>query len=60
MPALDFTLHTHDLVEISIDGVGTMRNPLTDDRTALDWPAEAIDRPLVRRAHRAYPHGEQP
>ncbi|MFD3496582.1 hypothetical protein ACFWWB_39530 [Streptomyces sp. NPDC058690] len=60
MPTLDFTLHTHDLVETSIDGVGTMRNPLTDDRTALDWLAEAIDRPLAPRTHRAYAHGEQP
>ncbi|MFB7310887.1 hypothetical protein [Streptomyces sp. NPDC056192] len=44
----------------SMAGVGTMRNPLTDDRTALDWLAEAIDRPLVRRTHRAYARGEQP
>ena len=28
VPASDFTLHADDVVEISIDGIGTLRNPV--------------------------------
>jgi len=55
VPELDFTLHAQDVVEIRIDGVGTLRNPVTDDKAALDWLAEAVEHPRTRAGHRAQP-----
>lgn len=52
VPALDFTLSAGDVVEITIDGVGTLRNPVRGRQADLDWLVEAIDHPLKRRAHR--------
>ncbi|MEU6577623.1 fumarylacetoacetate hydrolase family protein [Streptomyces sp. NPDC046805] len=54
VPGIDFTLQAGDMVEIGIDGVGVLRNPVTHDTAALDWLAEASDRPSVRLAHRSY------
>ncbi|MFI0733795.1 fumarylacetoacetate hydrolase family protein [Streptomyces sp. NPDC021225] len=54
VPALDFTLSAGDVVEISIDGVGTLRNPVRVDQAELDWLVEAISHPLTRRAHRSH------
>ncbi|MDW6064753.1 hypothetical protein SAZ11_51130 [Streptomyces sp. FXJ1.4098] len=53
MPALDFTLSAGDVVEIAIDGVGTLRNPVRARQADLDWLVEAISHPLTRRAHRS-------
>ncbi|MGO4760207.1 fumarylacetoacetate hydrolase, partial [Streptomyces sp. 2MCAF27] len=53
VPALDFTLSAGDVVEIAIDGVGTLRNPVRAGRAELDWLVEAISHPLTRRAHRS-------
>ncbi|MGY0056290.1 fumarylacetoacetate hydrolase family protein [Streptomyces sp. LZ34] len=53
VPALDFTLSAGDVVEISIDGVGTLRNPVRARQAELDWLVEAVSRPLTRRAHRS-------
>ncbi|MEU5611720.1 fumarylacetoacetate hydrolase family protein [Streptomyces sparsogenes] len=52
VPALDFTLCAGDVVEITIDGVGTLRNPVRGRQADLDWLVEAIGHPLKRRAHR--------
>lgn len=52
VPGLDFTLRGGDIVEITIDGVGKLSNPVLGDQAELDWLVEAIDRPLTRRAHR--------
>lgn len=53
VPELDFTLRAGDVVEISIDGVGVLSNPVLGSQADLGWLVEAIDHPLVRRAHRA-------
>jgi 2-dehydro-3-deoxy-D-arabinonate dehydratase len=58
VPGLDFTLRAGDVVEITVDGIGTLSNPVRADQTELRWLVEAIDQPLVRRAHRARPRGE--
>ncbi|MDQ0994189.1 fumarylacetoacetate hydrolase family protein [Streptomyces sp. V3I7] len=55
VPGLDFTLRSGDVVEITVEGVGTLSNPVRDQRAELDWLVEAIDRPLARRAHRVRP-----
>ncbi|WP_052864242.1 fumarylacetoacetate hydrolase family protein [Streptomyces niger] len=52
VPELDFTLREGDLVEIVIDGVGRLVNPVTTGRAALDWLTEALDDPWVRLTHR--------
>ncbi|MET7513077.1 hypothetical protein ABZS88_06300 [Streptomyces sp. NPDC005480] len=52
VPGLDFTLRGGDIVEMTIDGVGRLPNPVLGDQAELDWLVEAIDRPLTRRAHR--------
>ncbi|WP_107772276.1 fumarylacetoacetate hydrolase family protein [Nocardioides sediminis] len=51
VPGLDLTLLPGDVVEIGVDEVGTLRNPVvaTSD---LGWLAEAVDDPWVRAAHR--------
>ncbi|WP_262701121.1 MULTISPECIES: fumarylacetoacetate hydrolase family protein [Streptomyces] len=53
VPALDFTLRAGDVVEISIEGVGVLRNPVRAHQSELDWLVEAIAEPLTRRAHRS-------
>ncbi|GAA1266600.1 fumarylacetoacetate hydrolase family protein [Streptomyces javensis] len=54
VPALDFTLRAGDVVEISIEGVGVLRNPVRGHQAELDWLVEAIAEPLTRRAHRSH------
>ncbi|MET8805816.1 fumarylacetoacetate hydrolase family protein [Streptomyces sp. NPDC004546] len=58
VPGLDFTLLAGDVVEIAVDGLGTLSNPVRADQAELYWLVEALDQPLVRRAHRARPRGE--
>ncbi|WP_030261480.1 fumarylacetoacetate hydrolase family protein [Streptomyces violens] len=53
VPELDFTLADGDVVEIVIDGVGRLANPVRTGRAALDWLSESLDDPWVRRAHRS-------
>ena len=55
VPGLDFTLTEGDVVEITIDGVGTLTNHVVGDPALLDWLADAADRPAVRAAHRRPP-----
>lgn len=52
VPEMDFTLRGGDTVEITIDGVGVLTNPVLGDQAELDWLVEAVDDPLSRRAHR--------
>ncbi|WP_405784895.1 fumarylacetoacetate hydrolase family protein [Streptomyces sp. NBC_01378] len=52
VPGLDFTLRGGDVVEITVDGVGKLSNPVRGEQAELDWLVEAIDHPLTRRAHR--------
>lgn len=52
VPGLDFTLRAGDFVEIAVDGVGVLANPVLGDQARLDWLVEAIDDPLMRRGHR--------
>ncbi|MFH8573521.1 fumarylacetoacetate hydrolase family protein [Streptomyces sp. NPDC017993] len=54
VPDLDFTLNAGDVVEITIDGVGTLTNFVTADPSELNWLVEAADDPLVRRVHRRW------
>ncbi|HWM37903.1 MAG TPA: fumarylacetoacetate hydrolase family protein [Streptomyces sp.] len=52
VPEMDFTLQGGDVVEIEIEGVGNLTNPVLGDQAGLDWLAEAVDRPLLRRDRR--------
>lgn len=49
VPEMDFTLTAGDVVEITIDGVGTLTNPVVSGRAALDWLVEAVEKPSARR-----------
>lgn len=51
VPGLDLTLLPGDLVEISIDGVGTLSNPVAPSGT-IDWLAAAADDPSLRERNR--------
>ena len=51
VPDLDLTLRPGDLVEITIDEIGTLRNPVARS-TAIDWLAAATDDPSARQAFR--------
>ncbi|MFI8998817.1 fumarylacetoacetate hydrolase family protein [Streptomyces sp. NPDC053542] len=53
VPELDFTLAEGDVVEIVIDGVGRLANPVRTGRAALDWLTAALADPWVRLAHRS-------
>jgi len=52
VPGMDFTLQGGDLVEIEIEGVGSLTNPVLGDQAGLGWLTEAVDRPLLRRDRR--------
>jgi 2-dehydro-3-deoxy-D-arabinonate dehydratase len=51
VPGLDLTLLPDDVVEIAVDEVGTLRNPVVGT-SDLGWLAGAVDDPTVRAAHR--------
>lgn len=51
VPDLDLTLCPGDLVEITIDEVGTLSNPVAMS-TTIDWLAAAADDPSVRERTR--------
>jgi 2-dehydro-3-deoxy-D-arabinonate dehydratase len=51
VPGLDLTLVPGDVVEIAVDEVGTLRNPVVGT-SGFGWLAEAVDQPSVRAAHR--------
>ncbi len=57
VPGLDFTLLPGDTVEIAIDALGTLTNHVASGPAALDWLADAAERPLTRREHRGPVHG---
>jgi 2-dehydro-3-deoxy-D-arabinonate dehydratase len=52
VPEMDFTLHEGDAVEIAIEGVGVLSNPVALGQSQLDWLVEALNDPRVRRGHR--------
>ena len=51
VPSLDLTLCPGDLVEITIDEVGTLSNPVALS-TTVDWLAATADDPSVRESSR--------
>jgi 2-dehydro-3-deoxy-D-arabinonate dehydratase len=51
VPGLDLTLRPGDLVEVTIDEVGTLTNPVADS-TTIDWLAAATDDPSLREGNR--------
>lgn len=51
VPDLDLTLLPGDVVEIAVDEVGTLCNPVVGT-SDLGWLAGAVDDPSVRAAHR--------
>ena len=51
VPGLDLTLCPGDLVEITIDEIGTLSNPVALS-TTIDWLAAAADDPSVRERSR--------
>jgi len=51
VPGLDLTLRPGDLVEITIDEVGTLSNPVALS-TTIDWLAAAADDPSIRERPR--------
>ena len=51
VPGLDLTLRPGDLVEITIDEVGTLSNPVALS-TTIDWLATTADDPSVRERSR--------
>lgn len=48
VPELEFSLRPGDLVDIAIDGVGCLSNPVTTLGESMDWPVAAIDDPFAR------------
>lgn len=48
VPELDFTLMVGDRVDIEIEQVGSLSNPVSTVQQALGWPAEALHDPFVR------------
>lgn len=51
VPDLDFTLCPGDLVEITIDEIGTLANRAVTS-TTIDWLAAAVDDPSIRERYR--------
>lgn len=51
VPALDLTLRPGDLVEITVDEIGTLTNPVAL-ATTIDWLAAAADDPSLRERSR--------
>lgn len=50
VPGLDFSLAEGDRVDIEIDGVGSLSNPVVRGREAMSWLLDELDRPGSRRA----------
>jgi 2-dehydro-3-deoxy-D-arabinonate dehydratase len=48
VPELDFTLLPGDRVDITIEEVGTLSNPVSTVEQASGWPVAALTDPLVR------------
>lgn len=48
VPDLEFTLQPGDRVQITIDEVGTLSNPVGNLRESMGWPVTAVGDPLVR------------
>jgi 2-dehydro-3-deoxy-D-arabinonate dehydratase len=48
VPDLDFTLRPGDRVDIDIDGVGSLSNPVGTVEQARSWPTDALDDPFAR------------
>ena len=48
VPELEFTLRPGDRVDIEIDEVGTLSNPVTTSSESLRWTVDALDDPLAR------------
>lgn len=52
VPELSFTLHPGDRVDIDIDGVAELSNPVVRGREAMSWLVECLERPGRRSALR--------
>lgn len=52
VPDLDFTLRAGDVVETTIEGLGSLTNSVRVGQSGHDWLVDALDRPQVRRKHR--------
>ncbi|MFF1921223.1 fumarylacetoacetate hydrolase family protein [Streptomyces sp. NPDC058221] len=52
VPGLDFSLRAGDLVETTVEGLGSLTNTVSVGQAGHDWLIDALDRPQARRAHR--------
>ncbi|MBA8826470.1 2-dehydro-3-deoxy-D-arabinonate dehydratase [Saccharopolyspora lacisalsi] len=52
VPELNFTLRAGDRVDIAIDGVAELSNPVVRGREAMAWLVESLDKPELRRTPR--------
>lgn len=52
IPEIDFTLHSDDRVDITIDGVTVMSNPVIRGQGPEPWPTESTDDPTTQKASR--------
>ncbi|HEY6739630.1 MAG TPA: fumarylacetoacetate hydrolase family protein, partial [Actinopolymorphaceae bacterium] len=52
IPELSFTLAAGDVVEITIDQVGTLSNPVVVGKERLTWLVDALTDPFAREAAR--------
>ncbi|MGH8868239.1 MAG: fumarylacetoacetate hydrolase family protein [Actinomycetes bacterium] len=52
VPELDFTLRPGDVVDIAIDAVGRVSNPVQRGREAFGWLTEALSDPFARESVR--------
>lgn len=48
VPDLEFSLHPGDRVDIAIDEVGSLSNPVSTVRESMNWPTAALDDPFAR------------
>jgi 2-dehydro-3-deoxy-D-arabinonate dehydratase len=48
VPELEFTLRRGDRVDIEIEEVGTLSNPVVGSGESLQWPVDALSDPLAR------------
>jgi 2-dehydro-3-deoxy-D-arabinonate dehydratase len=53
VPELDFTLQAGDRVDITIDQVGSLSNPVTTVAQSMGWPVAALEDPASRQRVRS-------
>lgn len=52
VPEMSFTLRAGDRVDIEIEGVASLSNPVVRGREPMSWLVESLDQPTVRSALR--------